>query len=52
MYSPRLNKYRDSYALYIPTYSTRLRFGKLYTHSFGTDTHTHTDVPPSLSNVK
>ena len=38
MYSPGMYKYRDSYVLY--TYSIHLRFGKLYTHSFGTDTHT------------
>ena len=25
---------------HVYTYSTHLRFGKLYTHSFGTDTHT------------
>ena len=42
MYSPRLNKYQDSYVLYIPysTHSTHLRFGNLYTYSFGTDTNT------------
>ena len=41
MYSPRLYKYRDSNVLYKPkTYSTGLRFGIPYTHSFSTDTHT------------
>ena len=28
------------YFIYLQGYSTHLRFGKLYTNSFGTDTHT------------
>ena len=40
MYSPRLYKYRNSYSIHI-------RFGKLYAHSFGKDTHM-TFPPPGL----
>ena len=41
MHSLRLYKYRDSYGSTVYTYSTHLRYGKLYTHSFGTDTFSH-----------
>ena len=50
MYSPRLYKYRDSYVLYIPTVHN-FGTGKLYTHSFGTDTHT-TFPPPAEKQPK
>ena len=46
MYSPSLYTYRDSYVLY--TYSTHLRFGKLYTHSIGSDTHTRRFRPLNI----
>ena len=40
MYSPRLYKYRDSYALYIPTVNL--------TNTLLVQTHTHEVPPPDL----
>ena len=44
MYSPKLYKYRDAYALYIPRVHT---IGSVFlTHTLLVQTHTHMTFPP------